>query len=140
MQTPESYLRQILYLVGDGAHGCSQEERDMASDLDEEMFTFWYEEGAGDVEIVALQHTMQTLAHRALQGCAEKEREIGILRGLLDEAYVKVDADEEAQAQSWPEEIESGELVLDLAERIEIAVRAGPRWMMELERRKEVRT
>ena len=40
------------------------------------------------------------------------------LRALLLEALECVDADEQARRESWPQEVERGELVLDLAGRI----------------------
>lgn len=40
------------------------------------------------------------------------------LRALLDEALDCVDADEQARFESWPQEVESGDLVLDLGDRI----------------------
>jgi hypothetical protein len=40
------------------------------------------------------------------------------LRALLLEALDCVDADEQAQRESWPKEVERGELILDLSDRI----------------------
>ena len=39
---------------------------------------------------------------------------------LLEEALVKVEADEQAQAESWPGEVREGELILDLGKRIRV--------------------
>lgn len=40
------------------------------------------------------------------------------LYGLLNEALDCVDADEQTRFESWPQEIECGDLVLDLGDRI----------------------
>jgi len=40
------------------------------------------------------------------------------LCALLDEALDCVDADEQARFESWPQGVESGDLVLDLGDRI----------------------
>jgi len=40
------------------------------------------------------------------------------LRALLMEALDCVEADEEAKYESWPQEVERGELILDLGDRI----------------------
>ncbi len=48
------------------------------------------------------------------------------MQNLLDEALEIVDADEEARAQSWTGEIERGELVLDLGDRIRDALKPIP--------------
>jgi hypothetical protein len=46
------------------------------------------------------------------------------LAALLTEALDAVDADEEAQIHTWPEEFAAGELTPDLGERIRKALRA----------------
>jgi len=45
------------------------------------------------------------------------------LRALLTEALDCVDADEQARFESWPQEVECGELVLDLGDRIREVLR-----------------
>ena len=40
------------------------------------------------------------------------------LCALLNEALECVDADEQARFEAWPQEVESGDLVLDLGDRI----------------------
>jgi hypothetical protein len=44
------------------------------------------------------------------------------LRVLLTEALDCVDADEQARLESWPQEVECGDLVLDLGDRIREAL------------------
>jgi len=48
--------------------------------------------------------------------------ETGGLHELLLAALECVEADEEARAESWPEEVAAGEMVLDLAESIRDAL------------------
>lgn len=43
-------------------------------------------------------------------------------RALLVEALETIDDDEQAQRESWPREVESGDLVLDLGDRIRAAL------------------
>lgn len=50
--------------------------------------------------------------------CSYAAQCIDELRSLLEETLDCVDADEEARFESWPEEVERGELVLDLGDRI----------------------
>ena len=49
---------------------------------------------------------------------------IGELCALLAESLDCVDADEQARFESWPQEVECGDLILDLGDRIrEVLVR-----------------
>ncbi len=47
---------------------------------------------------------------------------IEMLKLLLEEALDSVDADEKDRCQSWPDEVERGELVLTLGPRIRAAL------------------
>jgi hypothetical protein len=49
-------------------------------------------------------------------------RYIEDLRALLVKALDCVDADEQARYESWPQEVERGELILDLGDRIREAL------------------
>ena len=44
------------------------------------------------------------------------------LCALLNDALDCVDADEQARCESWPKEVERGELILDLGDRIREAL------------------
>jgi len=44
------------------------------------------------------------------------------LHALLAEALDCVDADEQARFESWPQEVECGDLILDLGDRIREAL------------------
>jgi hypothetical protein len=50
--------------------------------------------------------------------CSYAAQCIEELQSLLEEALDCVYADEEASFESWPKEVERGELVLDLGDRI----------------------
>ncbi len=54
--------------------------------------------------------------------CLYAARYIEDLRALLVEALDCVDADEQARCESWPVEVESGDLILDLGDRIREAL------------------
>ncbi|HFD40846.1 MAG TPA: hypothetical protein ENJ31_13470 [Anaerolineae bacterium] len=54
------------------------------------------------------------------------ERHCADLRALLLEALDAVDADEQARRESWPGEVERGELVLDLGGRIRQSLARSP--------------
>jgi hypothetical protein len=71
----------------------------------------------GDVELPV--EAMDELARKWLEARGKSDNR---LRDLLLEALDCVDADEEARAESWPGEVEKGELVLDLGERIRHAL------------------
>ena len=63
-------------------------------------------------EIVSiLEHSAHPVGLYAAQYIEE-------LRPLLTEALDCVDADEQARFESWPQEVECGDLVLDLGDRI----------------------
>ncbi|MCB8933053.1 MAG: hypothetical protein M9921_14490 [Fimbriimonadaceae bacterium] len=57
---------------------------------------------------------------------SQEEPTVEELRALLEEALDSVDADEQARRESWPGEIELGDLVLDLGDRIRRAL--GESW------------
>lgn len=52
-------------------------------------------------------------------------RQLNEAKALLGEALDSVDADEQARRESWPDEIERGELKLTLAERIRAFLTRG---------------
>jgi hypothetical protein len=47
---------------------------------------------------------------------------VEMLHTLLTEALECVDADEQARFESWPQEVECGDLILDLGDRIREAL------------------
>lgn len=53
---------------------------------------------------------------------ARLELSVDTLGNLLEEALEAVDTDEKARRESWPKEVEAGDLVLDLGERIRKAL------------------
>ena len=65
-------------------------------------------------------HCQLEQAKQALQRLQERESR---LIGLLNEALDGVEADEQARRESWPKEVESGDLVLDVGDRIRAVLR-----------------
>ena len=63
-------------------------------------------------EIVAMLKKRGDPASLCAVRCIEE------LCDLLQEALECVDADEQARRESWPKEVERGELVLDLSDRV----------------------
>lgn len=77
------------------------------------MTTTAYPKGSEIVSI--LRHSAHPVGLYAAQYIEE-------LRALLTKALDCVDADEQARFESWPQEVECGDLVLDLGDRIREAL------------------
>jgi hypothetical protein len=78
----------------------------------EEPTVVWRDDACG--------HCQLEQASQALHRLQERESQ---LVGLLGEALDGVEADEQARRESWPEEVESGDLVLDVGDRIRALLR-----------------
>jgi len=65
---------------------------------------------------------VSVLRHSAHPVSLYAARYIEELCDLLTEALDCVDADEQARFESWPQEVECGDLVLDLGDRIREAL------------------
>lgn len=78
----------------------------------DEPTTVWRGDVCGHCQLAAAKDALQQLQER-------ESSLVSLLRDTLD----CVDADEQARRESWPQEVESGELVLDVGDRVRAALR-----------------